>query len=290
MVTFSIIIPLYNKQDTILQTLKSISSINYEDYEVVVVDDGSTDQSAAIVKQFGNSKIKYFYKQNGGVSSARNYGAKVSNGTWLVFLDADDRLLPDSLSTFNCMKARYPEATVVVGNYDGERNFVKKVRDHSKERLSRNATRDLWIGYFYPRPGTYCCTKEAFEIIDGFDERMSYFEDGHFGVQLIANNRTAYTSKLVMEYDQEACFESRRQHPIEKELAYYIPEIKINDIWMQDWYYYVLTKSIERRVKALDENGVKHYKEIERVYFDGIFPLIHAILFIYRRIQAKIYK
>lgn len=288
--TFSIIIPVYNKQDTILRTLDSISRIDYSDFEVIVVDDGSTDNSASIVQHQCSNTIKYFYKENGGVSSARNYGARVAEGKWLIFLDADDYLKPESLSVFYSMILKYKDATVIVGNYIGESSIVKKVRDRSKERMSRKPTRDLWIGHFYPRPGTFCCTREAFNKIGGFDERMSYFEDGHFGIQLIANNKTAYTPTLVMEYVQETCYESRRLHPIKTELAYYIPEIHFLDIWMQDWYYNVLEKSMERRHKALDENGVKCYKKIEDECFGGIFSVIHEILYFYRRIQAKIYK
>lgn len=288
--TFSIIIPLYNKHDSIKHTLDSVSKIIYPSYEVIVVDDGSTDNSASVVKQYEGIAIKYFYKQNGGVSSARNYGAHVAEGDWLVFLDADDCLMPDGLSVFNSMMQKYPDADVIVGNYNDQSIIAKNVRTHSKERMPRKPSRELWEGRFYPRPGAFCCKKEAFEKSGGFDERMAYFEDGHFGVQLIANNKMAYTPKVVMNYNQDACFESRKLHPIESELAYYIPEIQLSDIWIKDWYYNVLTRSLNRRIKAYDENGVKYYKSIENDYFGGVFPILHKLLYLYKRLQAKFYR
>lgn len=75
-VLFSIVIPLYNKEKYIRKTLESTLSQTYTIFEVIVIDDGSTDDSATIVKSIYDMRIKYFHKENGGVSSARNYGIK----------------------------------------------------------------------------------------------------------------------------------------------------------------------------------------------------------------------
>lgn len=81
--TVSVIIPLYNKEKAIKQTLMSILNQGNFVSEIIIVDDGSTDSSALIVKKFEDPKIKYFYKQNGGVSSARNYGLEKANSDWI---------------------------------------------------------------------------------------------------------------------------------------------------------------------------------------------------------------
>lgn len=88
--TFSIVTPLYNKESFIGETIDSVLSQTYDDYELIVVDDSSTDNSAEIVKSFGDPRIKLFSKKNGGVSSARNYGISQSTGNVVCFLDADD--------------------------------------------------------------------------------------------------------------------------------------------------------------------------------------------------------
>ena len=99
MKTVSVIIPLYNKEKAIKQTLESV--LNQGDFvsEIIVVDDGSTDSSASIVRAFDNPKVKYFYKTNGGVSSARNYGLKKANSVWIFFMDADDLLLNGAMES-----------------------------------------------------------------------------------------------------------------------------------------------------------------------------------------------
>ena len=97
MIEFSVIIPLYNKETTILKTLDSVLAQTYPHFEVVVVDDGSTDRSAELVTSLADSRIRYFKKENGGPSSARNLGVEKAEKEWLLFLDADDLLLGNAL-------------------------------------------------------------------------------------------------------------------------------------------------------------------------------------------------
>jgi glycosyltransferase involved in cell wall biosynthesis len=91
---FSVIIPLYNKEQSIADTLKSILVQEFADFEIVIADDGSTDASAKIVKGFTDARIKYLYKENGGVSSARNYAMEQATGSYFAFIDADDYWYP----------------------------------------------------------------------------------------------------------------------------------------------------------------------------------------------------
>lgn len=81
----SVIIPLYNKANCIKRTIQSVLSQSYKDFELLIVDDGSTDESKNIVLSITDSRIRYIYKENGGVSSARNFGAQKANSKWLFF-------------------------------------------------------------------------------------------------------------------------------------------------------------------------------------------------------------
>lgn len=87
---FSIVIPCYNKEDFIAETIHSVLEQDFNDYELIIVDDGSTDSSVNIINSFDDSRIKLLKKINGGVSSARNYGIKNATGKYIAFLDADD--------------------------------------------------------------------------------------------------------------------------------------------------------------------------------------------------------
>lgn len=92
MASVSVIIPIYNKTEYIEKCLESIANQTYKDFEVIMVDDGSTDDTSEKCKRFESkdSRFHYYYKSNGGVSSARNYGIKVASGEYISFIDADD--------------------------------------------------------------------------------------------------------------------------------------------------------------------------------------------------------
>ncbi|QYS89019.1 glycosyltransferase family 2 protein [Flavobacterium davisii] len=88
--TFSVIIPLYNKENYIYNTLTSVIDQSYSNFEIIIVNDGSTDKSLEIIQNINDSRIRIFNQQNKGVSSARNLGIKNAKGTLIAFLDADD--------------------------------------------------------------------------------------------------------------------------------------------------------------------------------------------------------
>ncbi len=93
----TIIIPAYNAKSYIRRSLGSALEQTYEKVEIIVVDDGSTDETAEIVKSYGDPRIKYIYQENQGQGAARNNGIKRSSGDYITFLDADDRYLPEKV-------------------------------------------------------------------------------------------------------------------------------------------------------------------------------------------------
>ena len=99
---FSIVIPVYNVQHFLPKCLKSISSQSFSDYEVICIDDGSTDESLILLREFSNTTDFQFiiiHQENQGLSAARNAGLKVAHGDYILFLDSDDWLEPDALQT-----------------------------------------------------------------------------------------------------------------------------------------------------------------------------------------------
>lgn len=95
----SIVIPVYNAEDYLRRCLDSILEQSYRDIEIILVNDGSKDDSSEVCKYYQNldSRIKYFYKENGGASSARNYGIDKARGEFITFVDADDWLSNDAI-------------------------------------------------------------------------------------------------------------------------------------------------------------------------------------------------
>lgn len=96
-VIFSIVIPTYNRARFIRKTIESVLVQTFQHFQIIVVDDGSTDDTEAVVHGIGNDKVSYFKKKNAERAAARNYGAKVSSGQYINFLDSDDILYPNHL-------------------------------------------------------------------------------------------------------------------------------------------------------------------------------------------------
>lgn len=92
---FSIVIPTYNRASLIRTALDSILAQTFTSYEVIVVDDGSTDHTKSVIEELSNDKIRYYWKENGERGAARNYGWERAQGKFVTFLDSDDRLYPD---------------------------------------------------------------------------------------------------------------------------------------------------------------------------------------------------
>ena len=118
----SIIIPLYNKEKHIKKTIDSVLNQDFSCFELIVVDDGSTDKSAEIVSQIQDNRIRLIQQSNSGVSKARNMGAQIASSSWLIFLDGDDVFMSGTLRNCANMIFHYPHNEVFIANYkSGER-------------------------------------------------------------------------------------------------------------------------------------------------------------------------
>ena len=115
---FSVVVPLYNKEQSVRKTLEGILAQRYRHFEIVVVDDGSTDNSVEEVQTLHSGQIRIVRKENGGVASARNRGIAEAKGDWVVCFDADDTMYPNALEEYAKMIAAYEDAEVMISSYD----------------------------------------------------------------------------------------------------------------------------------------------------------------------------
>jgi glycosyltransferase involved in cell wall biosynthesis len=113
---FSVIIPTYNRADLIKVTLKSVFEQSCQDYEIIVVNDGSTDNTAAVLNSYKN-RLRIFEQENSGPGAARNKGIKEARGTYITFLDSDDVWFPWTLDIFNDVIFRYEKPSFIVGSF-----------------------------------------------------------------------------------------------------------------------------------------------------------------------------
>ena len=237
----SVVIPLYNKQSSIVATLQSVLAQTYTDYEVIVVDDGSTDNSAQVVEEFIRASslsgvpdkvhgfvgcssplaFRLIRKENGGVSSARNEGILAAEGEYIAFLDGDDLWHPEYLATLHRLMVDYPDAVIYGIGYTtlNGNNIPSKISSPTK----RGEVNDVWNNYPGYWTGSTCCRKEHLVIVGLFDTRMTHGEDIDMWWRLLLQGNGAYDSTILAYYRQDA--ENRAMHkviPLEKHIPYYI--------------------------------------------------------------------
>ena len=209
----SVVIPLYNKQNSIVATLQSVLAQTYTDYEIVVVDDGSTDNSAQVVEDFIHASrlsplaFRLIRKPNGGVSSARNRGIQEAKYRYIAFLDADDYWEPTYLETQAKMIHDFLNAKMwgtawgmMVGEEKHEGHGIRIAKNH--RGIVDN------YQYFAENMFLYCTDivvidKQIFDSIDMFDERISCGEDVDLWWRIILHFPIAYTNECLAYYRQD---------------------------------------------------------------------------------------
>lgn len=248
----SIIIPLYNKEKTIKRAIESVLQQSYKNFELLVIDDGSIDNSKIIVENISDSRIIYEFKQNGGVSSARNYGARKASSQWLFFLDADDIMLPGALDTFACNIEKVKNVEVFVAGFKCEENGLTKKKLPHKTGLIKRPLRSWWLHGIFPRTGNMLISKFAFFALGGFDERVSYNEDFGFVLKML-NNYEVYSLKyFTMVYTEDDKSLSVRPTPIAKEYGNYLSCLSIENKYSNYFIYWQYVWTYQRRIKMCD--------------------------------------
>lgn len=182
----SVVIPLYNKEHTIVNTLHSVLNQTFRDFEVIIIDDGSTDRSLAVIHQnFTDSRIRIINQENRGVSAARNKGISVSKGEYIAFLDADDEWMPYYLETVVNKVRENPNAGLIhVPAFHRDLLTGFGVIAVIKQFKKRCVLVDLFHSAYNicAQTSGIIVNREIFntfrkKILDGFPEDMTYEED-----------------------------------------------------------------------------------------------------------------
>lgn len=203
----TIIIPLYNKEASIATALRGVLAQSYQDFEVVVVDDGSTDGGAAVVEQFDDPRIRLIRQANGGVSAARNRGIAEARGQHVAFLDADDEWMPTFLEEIAALIAAYPECKARATNYIFNSNGVKSPT--LLRKIPFTEERGVMTNYFevascsHPPMWTsaVCIDRDLLQEIGGFPIGIKSGEDLLTWARIAVRTQWAYSMKPLAQYN-----------------------------------------------------------------------------------------
>ncbi|MBN2430533.1 MAG: glycosyltransferase [Acidobacteria bacterium] len=172
----SIIIPTYNAARFLPAALESIFRQDYPSYEVIAVDDGSTDETAAVLQPFAD-RIILLRQPNAGVSAARNRGLAAARGEWVVFLDADDQFLPGKLTDQIAIFTRRQSLAMVQSGWQLVDENDHYLRTIEPWRLSRRLDLETWLLWKPVFPGAMMFRRRVVQQVGGFDENLRQAED-----------------------------------------------------------------------------------------------------------------
>ena len=204
---FSIIIPLYNKEASIAQALDSVMAQECQDFEVIVVDDGSTDAGAAVVENYGDPRIRLVRQENAGVSAARNRGIEEARGEYVAFLDADDVWMPGFLAEIEALLREFPQCRAQATNYVFNSNGVKSPTILRKVPFCEE--RGVLVNYFevascsHPPVWTsaVCIERRLLLEIGGFPVGIKSGEDLLTWARVAVRTDWAYSMRAMAQYN-----------------------------------------------------------------------------------------
>lgn len=287
MCKFSIIVPVYNVEKYIERCLDSLINQSYDDYEIIIVNDGSTDSSVDIIKKYlDNSKIKLINEENKGLSAARNNGVKNASGDYLIFVDSDDYIDKNLLLTLSKINGNYDLIKIQYQKVYDDRN--EKVIDDiilNKEYKSRDYFMDnlktckpfemAWI-YIY---------KKSFYLENNFSFKEGlYHEDFGLIPLIILKSNNIYVTDFVGYYYNQEGTSIMRTPDYKKTLkkAYDMLDIfdylyeevnKLNlDNKIKKYFNSYISNGLIDKIESLNKNDKKNY--INELKKRKVFDLI----------------
>ena len=220
---FSAIIPVYNKEKFIENTIKSVLQQSFSDFELILVDDGSTDNSKIKIENFSDSRITIYTKENGGASSARNFGLEKAKANYITFLDADDYWYPDFLQEMASSIEEFPNHKIFSAAIEVE---SEKVVFPSQYSINKSNEREI-VNYFVASmKTTIICTscavfdKSVFEKVGHFDTEIKSGQDTDMWIRIGLEFPVVFSWKILARYVYDPNSLSRKKEYLNKKFNF----------------------------------------------------------------------
>jgi teichuronic acid biosynthesis glycosyltransferase TuaG len=196
----SVIMPVYNAERYVAMAIQSVEDQTYSNWELLIVDDGSTDNSKNIILEFKDPRVKYFFQSNAGVSAARNTGLLNRKGEYICFLDADDQLTIDSIAMRIALFQERPGVKIVDGYvdfYDANMNSISRTwKPNTKGRVMSSILR--------LKEDAFCNISWLIKTVPGFyyafEEDLTHCEDLYFFVSVAETGDYDFVRSPVYRY------------------------------------------------------------------------------------------
>jgi glycosyltransferase involved in cell wall biosynthesis len=258
MILVSVIIPLLNKEPYVKRAINSILLQKYQNFEIIVVEGGSTDRSPDIVKSIPDSRLTLITQPTKGVSEARNFGVQASHGSLIAFLDADDEWLPDHLSTIIRLTEKFPEAGAYTTGYkifdkNGKLRWPKYrvIPPPPWEGLLPNYFSSVLHGEYPVWTSAVCIPKKILTDLGGFPTDAWWGEDADLWGKIAIEYPIAFSWEIgaIYHWDAQdrACNRlSLDEEPFVRTGRQAIAEDRVPDEILPDFIEYINKKEIYR--------------------------------------------
>lgn len=245
---FTVVIPLYNKELSVTSTINSVLNQTIQDFELLIINDGSTDNSKLKVKAFQDSRIRVFDKKNEGVSSARNIGIKNAQYEWIAFLDADDLWNENHLEVISNLINMYPGEKVFATSYILSDGTKIPVDYFNREDSIIHNYYEISSAYSILCSSNVVINKTCFQNIGGFKEFLSYGEDLDMWDRLASEYNIVKSKKITATYRIDAENRSNTSKDIKKSRVFHydLSEVKNKDEF--EYYKINITKVLLGRL------------------------------------------
>lgn len=254
---FSVIIPLYNKENYVENALKSILNQTFTDYEVIIVNDCSTDKSVAKIASYLSDNVRLIeHEKNKGLSATRNTGIQNAKADYVTYLDADDLWKPTFLETIHRLIINFPEAKIFGTNYEeiyGDK-ILKPFNNSDTLADDFEGIIDFFkinIKQGIYNHGSVCFHKAVFEKVGFYDENIRFSQDIDFNIRANYYFKLAYSNTNQMSYFMQTDNQITRSSIIH----YQIPNYDKYEDWAKlnpdlkkqlDFLRYVLVKKLKK--------------------------------------------
>ncbi|WP_214041487.1 glycosyltransferase family 2 protein [Methanoculleus sp.] len=257
----SVVIPLYNKGPYIARALNSVFAQTFQDFEVIVVDDGSTDDGAEIVRAFDEPRIRLIQQENRGVSAARNRGIAAARAELVAFLDADDEWLPEFLETILRLRRKFPDAGAYATSYYIQ--YYSHLQEANIQHLPSKPWEGIISRFFQVAAksepitsSSVCIPKTVFDRIGFFAVGKWWGEDTEMWGRIALYYHIAFCREPIAVYHYEATNRANEKTKVE-----------INHPFMQTGSEYM--KRNERKISPSDLSDLQEYMEVLRLKLAG---------------------
>ncbi len=196
----SVVIPVYNGEKTIKQTIDSVLNQTFTDFELIIINDGSQDGTLDIVCKIQDARIKVFSYPNAGVNASRNRGFKLASGEFITFLDDDDLWIPDKLEDQYKALLNNPQAGVAISWTDWIDESGKIIGRGGYVSWEGDALARMLLNDFVESGSNALIRKQAFIEVGGFDESLTHAEDWDMWLRLAARYHYTTVPKVQILY------------------------------------------------------------------------------------------